>query len=173
MENTHLNAEVPVKKRVGRPRKNTILTSPEERVLSDLESKLNKLPSWGKYSQIHKRIILFHIARPNASKPELAKLTGHSLNEIYEVFNSPDFTEITIELAKYETRELVQLAVQTVKDSLQSKSPTTRLNAARMVLNDVGIFVPNKETADRKVEVSWEGESQDSVQAASPATASS
>lgn len=149
---------VEVKKKVGRPKK--VLTIIDTNSLKELENKIKELSSWGTLTDLEKRIILLHVMQPQLPKQDLAKGVGCTMGDVWQVFNNPKFVEISIEIAKQETKELVQLAVKTVRELLLgNKFPNTRLNTAMAVLNNVGVLVEGTNIQDQKFEVSWQEDS--------------
>lgn len=128
----------------------------EDLDLFDLDN-LNSIEDFKRLTDLQKQILFSHVKDPNLSKEKLAENLGVKKSVVYKLFNSKAFETINEEFAQQKKREILQLAIKTMRECLLSKKDTVRLAAATRVLEDAGVFkvAPKSVKTDNKMIVLW------------------
>lgn len=105
---------------------------------------------------IGRKICLLHVNRPDFTKEKIAKELTIDISTVYEFFNSSVWEKINQELAKQQIRELVQLAVKTLRDCMLKGKGNVPLQAATAVLTNAKLLNEGKTSIrDNKIMVVW------------------
>ena len=118
---------------------------------------LETVEEWRGLSELQRKIIYTHISHPEFNKTEIARNVGCQVQSVWKVFHTKWFNTLNVELAKIEKRELLQLALKALKESLSSTTPQVKLSAAIKVLTDAEVLQLEKQDNKEldKVTVVW------------------
>ena len=131
-----------------------------EELDADVYERLNTIEDFQKLTPIQRQILFSHVRDPYLSKDQIAKNLGVAKSVVYRLFFNPKMDKINEELAMQEKREILQLAIKTMRDCLSSKNESVRLAAAERILNDAGIMKkePKAVKQDNTFNLTWKGQ---------------
>lgn len=129
----------------------------EEQILDEYE-RLQALDEFKSLSTLQKKVVYGRLENPDLKPRELAKKIGIETPIISRLFASKKWDRIAEELADLEKKELMFMALKTMRDCLTSKSEQVRLTAATTILKDAGVIKAEVKTVkqDNKIMVVWQ-----------------
>lgn len=128
-------------------------------ILLDVSERLQALEEFQGLSETEKNICYKHVTMPHLNKHEVARACGIDRTQVYRFLNSKKWDAVNHEIAKQQLRELIQLAVSTLKDCLLNGTSPVKLDAAVRVLINVDLlkspYAAKINKQDNKTIVLW------------------
>lgn len=124
-----------------------------------LFGRLEHIDEFRRLTPTQQTILLEHQRNPTATKQDIAKTVGCAWNTVHALFYSEKFEKINHELAMQGVRELIQKAIFTLNDCLNSSNDSVRYAAATKILGDAGVLRSPETTKsikqDNKIMIVW------------------
>jgi len=96
--------------------------------------------TWRGLTELQQKIAFVWFTEPWITRREVARRVGCSPGTVHMFFNSDSFRELSMELSRYEFKELVYLAVKSLKECLLDRDSKIKLSAAVRVLETEGLL---------------------------------